>query len=91
MQCRLCQRRVGLWAFREEGQDAKGQGRMFDLVGEHLDWCPIRGDSGDKGKWWEDLPILSDRKGALPVEKGWVRLSERLAAKPWRRSSPAKG
>ncbi|EIW66006.1 hypothetical protein TREMEDRAFT_72508 [Tremella mesenterica DSM 1558] len=31
--CRICTRRVGLWVF--------SQGRTFDLVSEHLKWCPL--------------------------------------------------
>jgi hypothetical protein len=58
--CRICQRRIGLWAFRDaqktvsnqDGGEIKEQGQeqskaTFDVLSEHLNWCPIRQDG-----WW---------------------------------------
>lgn len=83
--CRICQRRVGLWAFdRKENESAKKRGGgEFDLVKDHFSWCPIR-----QGSWWTDQPLLSDPDGGgtkISVGKGWVRVSERMEKKPWRR------
>jgi len=36
--CRMCQRRVGLWAFRPG--DEEGTRRQFDLLKEHRPYCP---------------------------------------------------
>ena len=78
VQCRICERRVGLWSFRMPT-------RTFNLVDEHLAWCPIR-----DGKWWEDLAVVDPSRdgtiwdGAGGV-KGVLKVSARLERKSWRR------
>jgi hypothetical protein len=56
VQCRICERRVGLWAFiptttdididalAQRSAPAIGR-RTFDLVDEHEDWCPVKNDT----------------------------------------------
>jgi hypothetical protein len=91
--CRACQRRIGLWAFRPDSPETKGsisientstQGkREFDVLREHLSWCPIRLE-----RWWEGSPLLREKAGegaGGKVEKGWVKVSEKMEKKPWRR------
>ncbi|RSH89044.1 hypothetical protein EHS25_002706 [Saitozyma podzolica] len=102
LQCRFCERRVGLWAFRpgqlgQSGQSGQSHPRTFDLVGEHLSWCPIRpqithAGTGTERAWWDDTSLLQPKekgtashRGGLEEVKGWVRVSERLEKKPWRR------
>ena len=76
--CRICERRVGLWAFRTDK-------RVFDLVDEHLVWCPIRGGGGQV--WWEGCDLLSEKRGRGLGKrlKEEVRVSDRLERKSWRR------
>jgi hypothetical protein len=77
VQCRICERRVALWSFQTN--------RTFDLVEEHLVWCP----TGQRG-WWEGCAVLDppgmgriwEGEGGV---KGVLRVSERLERKPWRR------
>ena len=83
--CRICQRRVGLWAFKgkENESEKKQGGGECDLVKEHLSWCPIRQDS-----WWTSHPFFGNvpsREGGASVGKGWVKVSERMEKKPWRK------
>lgn len=100
LQCRFCERRVGLWAFRsaqpeQTGQPGQPHPRTFDLVREHLSWCPIRPQitqAGTDRSWWDDTSLLQPKekgsashRGGLDEAKGWVRVSERLEKKPWRR------
>ncbi|RXK39914.1 hypothetical protein M231_02848 [Tremella mesenterica] len=62
--CRICTRRVGLWVF--------SQGRTFDLVSEHLKWCPL-GFSGiervssdvDNGSFRLDRTTESVSRGSI--------------------------
>lgn len=85
LQCRICRRRVGLWSFGESDMGA----RVFDLVDEHHDWCPVR------GTWWQSLPMLQDADGAAGSAaaglEGLVRtklgVSSRLAPRSWRKKS----
>ena len=84
--CRVYQRRVGLWAFKgKENESGKKESEAeFDLVQEHFSWCPIR-----QGSWWTSHPLLCDdsaEKGGSSVEKGWVKVSDRMEKKPWRRA-----
>lgn len=82
--CRVCQRRVGLWAFRRgEVRSGKKYDGEFDLVKEHLSWCPFRHDS-----WWTSESLLrgeSEAKRGAIVGRGWVKVSDRMEKKPWRR------
>ena len=82
VQCRICERRVGLWSFRSLS-------RAFDLVEEHLVWCPIRASGGER-PWWEDCAVLEPPRIGIVWEgyggiKGVLRVSERLERKAWRR------
>ncbi|WVR06744.1 hypothetical protein IAU60_003779 [Kwoniella sp. DSM 27419] len=74
--CRICQRRIGLWAFarRPPGDNSAQQdsrsssaeaARTLDLVDEHLSWCPIRPASRGKGQeWWTGCALLEQRSDA---------------------------
>lgn len=77
--CRLCQRRVGLWAFTgtatantDTDSDAGDSTdiawtRAFDLEGAHRQWCPLR-----DGEWWRECPLLEEQRGdvALLLKEG---------------------
>jgi len=80
VQCRICRRRVGLWQFARD----KSQVRPFDLVNEHVKWCPMRPDYG--GEWWNDAgPLKPKEGGARKQGVGWIKLSSKLERKSWRR------
>jgi hypothetical protein len=79
LHCRVCERRVGLWAFVGEGS------REFDLVDEHVGWCPIRTDG-----WWVGSEMLRGKRQVLEVHevRGLIRISEKLERKRWRKTRP---
>ncbi|KAI9639164.1 C3HC zinc finger-like-domain-containing protein [Dioszegia hungarica] len=90
VQCRLCERRIGLWAHRNSFGGRSGlewtKGRTFDVLEEHLAWCPVRETIQGKG-WWEDLALLKEKeKGDSAGTKGWITLSGKMEVKPWRRA-----
>ena len=74
--CRICQRRIGLWAFTPSSD----HNHSLDLVQEHLEWCPIRCSA-----WWEGAELLKEKEGLKRVERDWLRVSELLEEKPWRK------
>lgn len=62
------------------------KGRTFDVLEEHLAWCPVRETIQGKG-WWEDLALLKEKeKGDSAGTKGWITLSGKMEVKPWRRA-----
>lgn len=70
LSCRLCQRRVGFWAFTPPPGGGMG-GKELDPVGEHLAWCPLRVEG-----WWADCELLKGGKGSvgnITVGKGVKR------------------
>jgi len=68
--CRLCQRRVGLWAF--------GNGeKALDPAGEHLSWCPLAVDG-----WWNDCGLLKGGNGNV----GNVTVGKGVKRKKWLKS-----
>ncbi|ORY26312.1 C3HC zinc finger-like-domain-containing protein [Naematelia encephala] len=73
VQCRICQRRVGLWAFKG---DVK---REMDVCAEHLAWCPVRQEG-----WWETAGLLKENKVEWSGGQ-WISLSDKLEKKSWRR------
>ncbi|WVW84276.1 hypothetical protein I302_106306 [Kwoniella bestiolae CBS 10118] len=84
--CRICQRRIGLWSFSTppNGEEKKG----LDPVKEHLNWCPLNHHQQTDGPkpWWEDSPLLREKvlvEGG--INRDWVKLSDKLEKKPWRR------
>lgn len=53
------------------------------MLGEHSSWCPIR-----NGEWWEESGLLKGKQEGVvgeKVGKGWVKVSEKMEKKPWRR------
>ncbi|TXT09022.1 hypothetical protein VHUM_02496 [Vanrija humicola] len=80
--CRLCQRRVGMWAFQPKDG---GAGKVFDLQTEHISWCPLRADD-----WWRECVRLQpvavvEREGAADIVE-LLRVSESpRPAKKWRK------
>jgi len=77
VRCRICERRLGLWHFAKSA--STGNTSMFDLVGEHLDWCPTRSLREDDGKeWWTVTPQLGRGETGgwkdLPPEEVQARL-----------------
>ncbi|WWC94449.1 hypothetical protein V866_001295 [Kwoniella sp. B9012] len=80
--CRICQRRIGLWAFAPGEQ---GEKKVFDLVSEHLNWCPLNTQQNQK-TWWEDCLLLKEKVSVdSGITRDWVKLSDKLEKKPWRR------
>ncbi|KAL1411369.1 hypothetical protein Q8F55_002325 [Vanrija albida] len=82
--CRICQRRVGMWAF----QPRDGAAKVFDLQREHVAWCPLRADD-----WWRECVRLRplgevEREGAVDIAA--LLVSER-PAKRWRRARGVRG
>jgi hypothetical protein len=83
LQCRICQRRLGLWAFASgsgsQGDNASaGEGEAsrkkegLDPVGEHLGWCPLNVEG-----WWDECALLKGARGNvgdLSVSKGVKRM-----------------
>ena len=82
--CRACERRIGLWAFKTS---ANSMEKRFDLLGEHFGWCPIK-----VGTWWAGSGLLRDRSevpevnGEAVSTRGWLKVSEKMEKKPWRRA-----
>lgn len=72
---------MGLWTFRSNSK--QGEKKIFDLVEEHLEWCPIRDHIGEV-KWWEDLPLLRHREKG-DAGKISIAVSEKMEVKPWRK------
>ena len=72
--CRICHRRIGLWTFNASSD------RSFDLVQEHLEWCPIRCTT-----WWDGAELLREKEGITHVDREWLKVSELLEEKPWRK------
>ncbi|WVQ80127.1 hypothetical protein IAT38_002228 [Cryptococcus sp. DSM 104549] len=80
--CKMCLRRVAVDTVGMPGGKAK-----FDLVNEHLGWCPIRQQPWEDKLWWEESGLLEKRAGW--PEKGRVKgsfpLSDKIVKRPWRR------
>lgn len=84
--CRICHRRIGLWNFSSEKNGAK----QFDALNEHLVWCPVRTQDGEK-EWWSVSGLLGGQstqakrigEGCI---KGLVKVSEKIEKRSWRRS-----
>ena len=112
VQCRICERRVGLWAFeppsipdsqsRSQSRAADGATRTFDLVDEHLDWCPIKGDreyssadlppaySGQAGQAGAETSLNADAGSGTEGKGWWMDLPLLRAATASSTSSEAK-
>jgi hypothetical protein len=77
VQCRICQRRVGLWAFSNQtvGRgDVERRGNGLDPVGEHLNWCPLGIDG-----WWDDCALLRGGRGNI----GDLTISKAVKRRKW--------
>ncbi|KAK8864692.1 hypothetical protein IAR55_001944 [Kwoniella newhampshirensis] len=89
--CRICQRRIGLWTFRNTSPvNGSSERREFDLVNEHLLWCPVRTPEAKEHKsWWEGCQLLKGvGEGEIRKEviaKKWISVSDKLEKKSWRR------
>lgn len=83
VQCRICERRVGLWSFA----DGIAGRREFDLENEHLAWCPIRRQGSEAGWWATEGLLTGQRQGTKRIGKGeglgWM-VSENLEKRKWR-------
>ncbi|KGB76705.1 hypothetical protein CNBG_2543 [Cryptococcus deuterogattii R265] len=84
--CRICHRRIGLWNFSNEKDGVK----QFDVLNEHLVWCPIRIQDGEK-EWWSVSGLLGGQSTQVKrIEEGdikdLVKISERMEKRSWRRS-----
>jgi hypothetical protein len=82
VQCRICQRRVGLWAFTDQtvgrgdtqGMDLERRGNGLDPVAEHLHWCPL----GIEG-WWDNCALLKGARGNI----GDFTISKTVKRRKW--------
>jgi hypothetical protein len=76
-QCRICQRRVGLWAFSSPAVgrgDVERRGNGLDPVGEHLNWCPLGIDG-----WWDNCALLKGGRGNI----GDLTISKTVKRRKW--------
>lgn len=66
LRCKICDRKIGLWAFRQtmrSSKDAVSSAKALDVVLEHREFCPIRTLVADKeghNAWWTDAAILHE-------------------------------
>lgn len=70
LRCRICDRKVGLWAFRHISHPAKtdvskAEPKPLDVIREHREFCPIRTLAGgakdrESQPWWADAAILRE-------------------------------
>jgi hypothetical protein len=77
VQCRICQRRVGLWAFSNQAVgrgDVERRGNGLDLVAEHLHWCPLGIDG-----WWDNCALLKGGRGNI----GDLTISKTVKRRKW--------
>lgn len=68
LRCKICNRKIGLWAFRHTKNSGNGgvlNAKALDVVLEHREFCPIRTlssksghDPEDHGAWWTQAAIL---------------------------------
>jgi len=71
VQCRICQRRLGLWAFSSGASTSNGG---LDPVGEHLNWCPLGIDG-----WWDNCALLKGGRGNI----GDLTISKAVKRRKW--------
>jgi len=77
VQCRICQRRLGLWAFSSQTAghgNAEKRGNGLDPVAEHLTWCPL----GIEG-WWDACALLKGGRGNI----GDLTVSKAVKRRKW--------
>jgi hypothetical protein len=77
VQCRICQRRVGLWAFSDQTVgpgDVERRGNGLDPVAEHLHWCPLGIDG-----WWDNCALLKGGRGNI----GDITISKAVKRRKW--------
>lgn len=71
LRCRICERKIGLWAFRRTLRTAKEDNANFtskalNVLLEHREFCPIRtlagnmAPTGGEMPWWSDAAILHE-------------------------------
>jgi hypothetical protein len=71
LRCRICDRKIGLWAFRRTSRtgkkdDSHSEPKALKVLLEHREFCPIRtlagSTGGTKGEepWWSDAAILHE-------------------------------
>ena len=68
LRCKICDRKIGLWAFRQTRRSDGGAvspAKALNVVREHREFCPVRtlssqpDDNGENHKaWWTDAAIL---------------------------------
>lgn len=88
LRCRICDRKIGLWAFRRTlrtgKEDNSNSGlKALDVLLEHREFCPIRTLAGSTGgtegerSWWSDAAILHESQiGSMREEMLRVRRPE---------------
>lgn len=69
LRCRICDRKIGLWTFRQtshsvEGDTTNASPKALDVLLEHREFCPIRTLAGNtaeaRAPWWRDAAILHE-------------------------------
>lgn len=69
LRCKICDRKIGLWAFRQTPRSSKSgtsTTKALDVVLEHREFCPIRTPAGKSlekeghDAWWTDAAILQE-------------------------------
>ena len=78
VQCRICQRRLGLWAFKDTSDSSEariiGKETGLDPVEEHLTWCPLSVDG-----WWAQCALLKGGRGNV----GDIVVSKGVRRRKW--------
>ncbi|WWC62221.1 uncharacterized protein I303_104816 [Kwoniella dejecticola CBS 10117] len=93
--CRICSRRIGLWTYtpteKTNDSDTTAGEKGLDLVKEHSTWCPLHHRHGQGQGYWESSYLLKE-KSSSGIEtsvatsfRDWVKVSDKLEKKPWRR------
>jgi hypothetical protein len=82
IQCRICLRRVGLWAFSSQtvgrgesaAVDMERRENGLDPVAEHLHWCPLGIE-----EWWDSCALLKGGRGNI----GDLTISKAVKRRKW--------
>lgn len=79
--CRICQRRLGFWAFtcpsasEDHTQERDVREREgLDPVAEHISWCPLGIEA-----WWDSCALLKGGRGNI----GDVGVSKMVKRRKW--------